>query len=104
MKNRNPLVVLILAMVTCGIYGIVWYVKTKEEMKSLGAEIPTAWLLIIPLANLYWLWTWGKGVEKVAGFGAAGAFLLCLFLGPIGMAVVQSKFNSVAAAPAQPAA
>lgn len=103
MKNRNPLVVFILAMVTCGIYGIVWYVKTKEEMKSQGAEIPTAWLLIIPLANLYWLWMWGKGVEKVTGFGAAGAFLLCLFLGPIGMAVVQSQFNKIAA-PEQPAA
>jgi hypothetical protein len=106
MTNRNPVVVLILAMVTCGIYGVVWYVKTKGEMKAQGADIPTAWLLIVPIGNLFWLWKWASGVQQITAFGAAGAFVLCLFLGPIGMAVVQSQFNKVTAgaAPQPPAA
>lgn len=106
MQNRNPFVVFILVCVTCGIYGLVWYVKTKEELKARGAEIPTAWLLIVPFANLYWLWKWAAGVEKETGFSAVGAFLMCLFIGPVGMAVVQSEFNKLGAAqtPAQPTA
>ena len=46
MTNRNPILVFVLAVCTCGIYGLVWYVKTKEEMNQQEAGIPTAWLLI----------------------------------------------------------
>ncbi len=53
MKNRSPIAVFLLPMFTFGIYGLVWLVKTKNEMNSLGAKIPTAWLLIIPFVNLY---------------------------------------------------
>lgn len=98
MKKRNAFAVFILPFVTFGIYGIVWYVSTKEEMNTKGAQIPTAWLLIIPFVNLYWLWVYAKGVEKVTN-GASSAlsnFLLRLFLGPIGMAITQSAFNKVA--------
>jgi hypothetical protein len=98
MTKRNPFVVFLLVLLTCGIYGIVWYVKTKGEMVKLGAEIPTAWLLIVPIANLYWLWKWSKGVEKVCGFSGIGAFLLCWFLGAIGMVIVQSQLNKAATA------
>jgi hypothetical protein len=104
MTKRSPIVVFILCLVTCGIYGIVWYVKTKGELVSKGANIPTAILLIIPFVNFYWLWKYSQGVEQVTsgGFGAAVAFLLLLFTGPIGMAVLQNKFNELA--PAEPAA
>ena len=52
MKKRNPIAVLLLPFITFGIYAIVWMVKTKGEMVAKGAEIPTAWLIIIPLVNL----------------------------------------------------
>jgi hypothetical protein len=89
-------------MITFGIYGLVWLVKTKNEMNSLGAKIPTAWLLIIPLVNIYWLWTYAQGVEQVTkgGQSAALAFILMLFLGVIGYAIVQSAFNKVGSSPA----
>ena len=96
MKNRNPFVVLVLAFVTFGIYGLVWLVKTKGEMVAKGAEIPTSWLLIVPIANIWYLWKWSMGVEKVTsnGMSAAVAFLLIMLLGPIGAMVIQSKFNN----------
>jgi hypothetical protein len=53
MKKRSPIAVLFLPIITFGIYVLVWYVKTKDEMNTLGASLPTAWLLIIPLANIY---------------------------------------------------
>lgn len=98
MKKRNAFAVFILPFVTFGIYAIVWHVSTKEEMNAKGAQIPTAWLLIIPFVNLYWSWIYAKGVEKVTNgaSGAMGNFLLRLFLGPIGMAITQSAFNKVA--------
>ncbi len=98
MKSRSPVTVVLLSLITCGIYAIVWYVQTKEEMNALGAGIPTAWLLIIPLVNLYWLWMYAKGVETVTK-GAAGAaltFLLLAFCGIVGIPVTQSAFNKVA--------
>ena len=98
MKRRNPLAVLFLPFVTFGIYGIVWLVKTKDEMNSLGASIPTGWLLIVPFANLYWLWVYGTGVALVTrgAFSALGCFLLKIFLGPIGYAILQNEFNKIA--------
>jgi len=97
MTNRSPIAVFILSIITLGIYGIWWYVKTKGEMNAKGAQIPTAWLMIVPIVNWFWLWKWSQGVEKVtAGSTGAGlAFILLFLLGPIGAAVIQSKFNQL---------
>jgi hypothetical protein len=75
----------------------VWLVKTKDEMNRLGADIPTAWLLVIPFANIYWLWVYGTGVALVTkgAHSALGSFLLRSFLGPIGAAITQNEFNKV---------
>ena len=101
MKIRNPVAVFFLPIITFGIYAIYWYVKTKEELKAKGANIPTAWLLIVPIVNLYWLWLYAQGVEKAtnSAFTAPVAFILLLLLGSIGMAIVQNKFNTIGEAP-----
>ncbi|MGH9598429.1 MAG: DUF4234 domain-containing protein [Terracidiphilus sp.] len=98
MKRRSPLAVLFLPFITFGIYGFVWYVKTKNEMNSLGAAIPSGWLLIVPFANIYWLWVYGTGVAQVTKgtYSALGSFLLRIFLGPIGCAILQNEFNKIA--------
>ena len=99
MQKRSPVMVVILSVITCGIYGLWWYVTTKGEMNAKGAQIPTAWMIIVPILNLYWEWKFGEGVEKVTnkGMGAGTAFLLLLFLGIIGAAIIQSELNKVAA-------
>ena len=78
-----------------GIYAIVWFVKTKNEMVQQGADIPTAWLLIVPIASIYWMWKWAGGVEHVtrSKFSQAIAFILVFLLGIIGMAIVQDALN-----------
>jgi hypothetical protein len=105
MKNRNPIAVLFFSIITFGIYSIVWSVKTKNEMNRLGASIPTAWLLVIPLVNWWWLWKYSEGVDHVTNKEVSTilAFLVIFFLGAIGMAILQSEFNKVGgAAPASP--
>lgn len=111
MKQRNIFAVLLLPLITFGIYGLVWLVKTKNEMNNLGATIPTAWLLIVPFVNLYWMWMYAEGVGRVTNdkLSAIVTFILQFFLGSIGNAIIQDQFNKVAtdtaAAPVlQPAA
>lgn len=97
MTKRSPFAVFILPVVTFGIYSLVWFVKTKNEMNSKGSKIPTAWLMIVPIANLYWLWKFSEGVETTTKNALSGvvSFILLLLLGNIGMAVIQSKLNAI---------
>ena len=96
MKHRSPAAPLLLPLITFGIYQIVWYVKTKNEMNRFGAQIPTAWLIIVPIASIWWLWKYSVGVERVTNNGISrhGSFWLIFLLGSIGDAIVQSTFNT----------
>ena len=92
MKKRNPFVVALLGLVTFGIYTIYWCVKTKGELVERGGDIPTAWLLIVPFANLYWLYKYFKGAEKVTSGRVKGlAFFVLLLV----LSVISSAVNNV---------
>ncbi len=97
-EQRNPWLWLVLSFVTFGIAAIYWFVKTKTEINSLGAKIPTAWFLIIPIVNFYWVYKYAEGfvgfVKK--GDSAILWFVILLFLGPIGLMVVQMELNKKA--------
>ena len=97
MKHRNHIAVFFLSLITFGIYGVVWYVKTKNEMNRLGAKIPTAWLIIIPIVSIHWMWKYSEGVGQVTKgeMSAPIAFILLFLLGNIGMAVIQVDFNKL---------
>jgi Domain of unknown function (DUF4234) len=102
MKNRNVFAVFALPFITFGIYGLYWMVKTKGEMNSLGAQIPTAWLIIIPFVNIWWYWKYCEGVDQITSgkLSTPIAFLVIWLLGSIGYAIVQNDFNNIQAAPA----
>ncbi len=106
MKTRSVAAVVILSIVTFGIYCIVWFVKTKNEMNKVGANIPTAWWLLVPIGNIWWQWKYCEGVEQVTRgkLGTAVGFLLLLLLSIIGIAVVQVSLNDVADQPQLPRA
>lgn len=107
-KRRNILAVYIFMIITFGIYGLVWFVKTKNEMNEAGARIPTAWLIIIPIANIYWMYKYCEGyAENVKKDNNTILwFLLAFFVGIVIPAIFQSTFNDLAgsAQPAQPVA
>lgn len=95
MEKRSVAGVIVLSIVTFGIYFLYWHVKTKGEMVRAGADIPTCWLLIIPIASIYWYWKWCGGVEHMTRgrFSQPTAFLFCLLLPLISMAIIQDAFN-----------
>jgi hypothetical protein len=104
MQQRSPALVFFLSLITFGIYGLVWHVKTKNELNRLGAHIPSAWLLIVPLANLYWVWKYCEGVEQVSNgqISAVLALILLLLLSIVGLAIMQSEYNKLSLQPAGP--
>ncbi len=97
MTKRNPTAVLLLPFITFFLYQIYWYFVTGKDMKAKGAEVPSIILFFIPIANLVYLWKWSKAADLVTnGKMPAGlAFILNLYLGPIGNSILQSTFNDI---------
>lgn len=49
MKKRSIGKMLLLTIVTIGIYRLYWFIKTRAEMKSIAdVDIPTPWIFAIP--------------------------------------------------------
>jgi hypothetical protein len=85
-------------LITLGIYSWYWAVKTKTELNRNGAQIPTAWIWLVPIFGpLYWWWKYSEGVEQVTrqGMTKVTAFVVLILLGTIGQAVVQSSYNKL---------
>jgi hypothetical protein len=102
MKKRSPAVVFILGFITFGIYPLYWYVDTRAELNKLGAKIPTAWIILIPVVGgLYFLWKYSEGVDQITGgkLSKVMAFLLLWLLGGIGQAITQDYYNKLGNAP-----
>jgi hypothetical protein len=98
MQQRSIVKLIVLSIITFGIYSLVWMVSTKNEMNERGAEIPTAWLGLVPIVGFWWMWKYCGGVEKVTGGKTSQvlAFILLAVLGVIGMAIIQDGFNKSA--------
>lgn len=96
-KQRGPAAVFFLTVFTFGLYGIFWFADTKDTLEARGAEVGATWHLFIPILSLIWLWKWCQGVEKVSGgeLSAGSNLVKVWLLGPIGMAMLQSSFNTM---------
>ena len=97
MTKRSAAAVIILTLITFGIYGLVWTVKTKREMVALGANIPTSWCLIFLPTAIWYQWKFAGGVEHVTRGKQSQvlSFILMFLLGVIGMAIIQAELNKV---------
>lgn len=97
-KHRNIVIVYLLGIITFGIYFLYWLVSTKNDMNSLGAKIPTGWLLIIPIANIYWAYKYCEGFSENAkkDDNAILWFIVYILVGIIMPAIVQSELNKIA--------
>jgi hypothetical protein len=97
-QRRSPAMVIILGIITCGIYTIYWFVKTKDEINGLGAEIPTGWLMIIPIANLYFDYKYAEGfsIHVKKDNNAIMWFLLLFLVAPVAVILFQIELNKLA--------
>ena len=97
-KKRNPAGVIILSIITLGIYLIYWIVKTKGEIKSLGASIPTAWFIIIPIANIYFAYKYLDGFSTYVKKDNLGIiwFIAAVVAPPVMPVIIQVELNKLA--------
>jgi len=103
-KQRNIVVVYLLSFITFGIYMIYWQVQTKKEINSLGGDIPTAWLLIVPIANIYWMYKYCEAYSQYVkrDDNAILWFVVYFFASIVMPALVQTELNKLATAGAYP--
>jgi len=96
-KKRNPALVVIFSIITLGIYFIYWAVKTKEEIKSLGADIPTVWFIIVPIGNLYLLYKYCVGFSEFVKKDRMDVlwFLVAVTVFPVFPVIVQTELNKL---------
>lgn len=103
MKNRNVIAVVLLSIITLGIYALYWLVVTKRELNAHGANIPTSWLLIIPLVSIFWLYKYYEAAEQVTNKKVNGILMFVLHVlvtGLISYALCQDAYNKLSDAPA----
>ncbi|MFZ1987644.1 MAG: DUF4234 domain-containing protein [Minisyncoccia bacterium] len=93
--HRGPVAIIILSIITFGIYALYWVVKTKGEINALGAHIPTAWLIIIPIVNIYFAYKYAEGFSLYVKKDNLPVlwFLLIIVIIPVAMILVQIELN-----------
>ena len=97
-KERSIVKVYVLGIITCGIYFIYWFWKSKNDINELGGDIPPAWMYLIPVVNVYWLYRYAKSFSEVIkrDDNTILWFLLFFLVGIVAPAIVQSELNKIA--------
>jgi len=52
--KRGLVALYLFGILTGGVSLIYWAVRVKDEMNSLGGDIPSAWLLLLPGGFFFW--------------------------------------------------
>lgn len=111
MKERNIVVSIILTIVTCGIYGIYWFVSLTDEVTAESGESFTsgvlAFILTIITCNIYgiyWAYKMGKllqqaQIRKGNPSAADNSVLYCLLavfgFQIVNWALIQNEMNQM---------
>lgn len=106
-KKRNPVLVLVFSIITFGIYFLVWFYKSNEELKTVSGEdfnsILWTLLFFIPLAGLVSVWKFGQHIEaaetkkKLQPRPALTTFLLMAIplVQIVGLPMTQAEINKI---------
>ncbi|WP_300369984.1 DUF4234 domain-containing protein [Brachyspira sp.] len=108
---RSIPMIVVLIIVTCGIYYIYWIYKTTEEIKNFMEREdinPTLELILsivtCGLYTFYWIYKYGKMVNtempKKVGMESSEdntilLVILALFISPVTVAIFQDKLNNI---------
>lgn len=100
-QYRNLVVTFLLTIFTLGIYFIYWSKVTKDELNELGGKIPTAFLVIIPGANIYFWYKYSQAFVKyvLKSKNESDVLAYCIvssFITPASILIMQSHYNNLA--------
>lgn len=112
-QNRSIPVCIILSIVTCGIYGIYWFVCLTNDTNiacgdTEGTSGGVAYLLTLVtcgIYGLYWAYKQGEKIDQAkinrgmpASNGGILYLILFIFGGIIAYALMQNELNQMAEA------
>lgn len=111
-RKRDLAITIILSLVTCGIYGLVWFFYLVSDLntavpESTDRDPGTVLLLTIVTCGIYgliWLYNAGEKVDRIHQMNGEAPsnsgliyLLLTLFgLGIVAYALIQAELNKVA--------
>ena len=111
MKERNVVTAIILTIVTCGIYGIYWFVVLTDDVKAAAKDDKIAsggvaflyTLLTCGIYGIYWAYKMGELMAKaqrdrgleVKDRSVVYLVLQLVGLGIVDYALIQSDLNAM---------
>ncbi|MCI8333727.1 MAG: DUF4234 domain-containing protein [Lachnospiraceae bacterium] len=109
-QQRNIALCVILSLVTCGIYGLYWFVCMTDDTNTVANEEGTSGVMALVLTlvtcglyGLYWAYKCGDKLDKAkadrgmpASNGGVLYLILYIFGGIIAYALIQNELNKLA--------
>lgn len=112
MKERNIAMVIILSILTCGIYLIAWYAMVSDEISSqlpedartkTGGMVILFMILSCGIYMFYWLYVQGEKLDKIkqkSNMPTSNSGLIYLLLSIFGLnivavALIQNEMNNL---------
>lgn len=104
MKERNIAISVILSILTCGIYLIIWQWSLNNELKVYNKKPENSlvcFLLSLVTCGIYyiiWMYNIGKEIEEAGGDKNASMIYLILTvvgLSFVGLAMAQNEVNKI---------
>ncbi|MCM1258715.1 MAG: DUF4234 domain-containing protein [Roseburia sp.] len=109
-QERNIAVCIILSIVTCGIYGIYWFICLSNDTNTAagvdGTSGGVAFLLSVITCNiygLYWAYKQGEKIDMAKtsrGMSSSNSgilyLILCLIIPVVAWAIMQNELNNMA--------
>lgn len=99
-KKREVAVAIILSIITCGIYGIYWFIQLNDEINSLNGDVNDTTggmaflfsLISCGIYSLYWMYKMGDKIDNIAqsrGLGTSSRGILYLVLALFGFGIIS---------------
>lgn len=93
---------LLLAVVTLGLYGLFWVVVTTNELRRNGVDMISPWFLFLTLipylgiifAVVYYV-KFGKALHEVTGWSKGGFIAWWILFGFVAMFISQHQLNKL---------
>ncbi len=110
-QKRNLVTCIILALVTCGIYSIYWFIKLTDEANTIS-DVKTAsggmaflyTLITCGIYSFYWMYKQGQKIDaakNAKGISSSNTGVIYLILSLLGLgiasyALMQNELNELA--------
>lgn len=110
-QQRNIAVCIILSIVTCGLYGIYWFIVLSDDANTASGTQGTSGgmaflftLITCGIYGLYWMYKQGEKIDYAKsqrGIPSSNSGVLYLILGIIGLSIIsyalmQNELNKLA--------